>query len=534
MRGLAALIVAILGGIAAASADAATFEVDVCASNPGLSWLAATPSNSQPGTLATPANCRQDPDDLLDGLVAVDQGGAPNTPGATASWSVDAAPGTRIASVRLRRYLGKRDNSWDVWTRTAEGRMIESCEIASSISCTAGAAPTDPASATTYTGLDTESLIWGVSCRATIGTCPNGLSLHYAWAVVYGMTATVEDPSPPQLQPLVGSLVAARQWHAGTEQATVAASDASGAKRLELLVDGAVVAVAQQSCDYTRMRPCPPDAQFVASVDLASFRDGVHEVAGRAIDAAGQSATTAPTTVAVDTRAPIAPTALSAQPNEDGSITARWANPDQLGGAPIAAVHYQFCPIGSDVGCAGGGIASGDGISSVERIRPPAGGAPWDLVVWLQDAAGHADRGSAARQTVVVRPSGSGPEPNRPGARSPSRRSAGLRIVAAALRNGRLHVRGVAARSLRGRVTVSLRAARNGRALATRTVQTRSGRFKAVLDLRRRGLPRRGYLIAHSAGDRGHRAATVARRFVRSSRGAARSHGPLLVTEKEG
>jgi len=534
MRALAAFIVAsVVAGLAAPPGDAGTFDVDVCGAASSLSWLAAAPSNSQPGTLTTPANCRLDPNDLLEGLAAADQGGAPNTPaGATASWTVSATPGTRIASVRLRRYLGKRDNSWNVWTRTAEGRTIESCEIASSISCAAGAAPTDPASATTYTGLDTASLSWGVSCRTTIGTCPNGLSLHYAWAVVYGMTVTVDDPSPPQLQPLAGSVVAARQWHSGIEQATVVASDASGAKRLELLVDGAVVAAADQSCDYTRMRPCPPDAQFVATVDLASLRDGAHAVAGRAVDAAGQAATTAATTVAVDTRAPAAPTALSAESNDDSSITARWVNPDQLGGAPIAAVHYQFCPINSDAGCAGGGIASGDGISSLERIRPPAGGAPWDLVVWLQDAAGHADRASAARQTVVVRPPGSGPGPARP--RLLPRRPAGLRIVSASLKNGRLQVRGVAARSLRGRVNVSIRRTRTGRALASRAVPARMGQFTAVLELRRRGLPRRGYLTVHFAGDKEHRAATVARRFVRSSRGAGRSHGPLPVTEKEG
>lgn len=59
MRGLAALIVAILAGIATASAGAATFEVDVCASNPGLSWLAATPSNSQPATLTARVDRRR-------------------------------------------------------------------------------------------------------------------------------------------------------------------------------------------------------------------------------------------------------------------------------------------------------------------------------------------------------------------------------------------------------------------------------------------------------------------------------------------
>jgi hypothetical protein len=531
-RLLVILSVVAVAAAFASAAGAATFDVNVCASDPGLSSLAVAAANSQPGTLTTAANCRRDPVDQLDGLGAFDQAGAPNTPaGGSASWTLAAAPGTRIASVRLRRSLGKRDNTWDVWTRTAEGATIETCEIVSSISCTVGAMPTNPQSSTTYTGLNTESLSWGVSCGATIGTCPNGLSLHYAWAVVYGLTATVDDPAPPQLQPLVGSLVGPARWHAGTEQATVPASDASGARRLELLVDGTVVAASDQTCDYTRMRPCPAAAQFTGSVDLAALPDGVHEVAGRAVDAGGQPASTASTAITVDTRAPAAPLAMGAAANDDGSITARWANPDQRGGAPIAAAHYQFCPIGSDTGCAGGGIASGDGINTLERIRPPAGGAPWDLVIWLQDAAGHADRGSAARQTVIVRPPDSGTGTRGPTPGASKRKTTRLRIADAALRNGRLHVRGVAVRSLRGRVTVALRKTRYGRPAGRKATVVRGGRFVAVLDVRGRGVPWRGYLTAHFSGSKEYRAATVVRRPVKDRRAASRLPGTLFVKQ---
>jgi len=517
-------LVALGAGAAAAagasSAGAATFDVNVCASDPGLSTLAVAAANSQPGTLTTPADCRRDPVGQVDGLGAIDQLGASNTPaGSAASWTLAAAPGTRIASVRLRRSLGKRDNTWDVWTRTAEGATIETCEIVSSISCAVGAAPTNPQSWTTYTALNTASLSWGVSCGATIGTCPNGLSLHYAWAVVYGLTATVDDPAPPQLQALAGSLVGSARWHGGTEQAAFAASDASGTRRLELLVDGAVVAAADQPCDYTRMRPCPGEAQFGASVDLTTLPDGIHEVAGRAIDAAGQASTTAPTTIAVDTRAPSAPLAMSAEVNEDGSISARWTNPDQRGGAPVAAAHYQFCPpSGADTGCAGGGISSGDGISSLGHIRPPAGGAPWDLVVWLQDAAGHADRATAARQTVVVRPSNPGTGSRRPLPRSRARKAPRLRIVGVAFRGGRLQVRGAAVRSLRGRVTVTVRTARGGRPIARRTASLRRGRIAAVLRVRRREIRRSWYLAIHFRGSATHRPATVGRYLARGSR----------------
>lgn len=499
-----------------AAAPAATFDVHLCADAPNQSAADASASNSRPDTLTTTSACRRDPVSQFDGLAATDLSGAPNTPiGASARWSITAAPGTRIVAARLRRFLGKRDNSWKIWTRTSEGQTLETCEIVSALSCTVGALPTSPAAVAIYASLDTEALDWGVTCGASIGDCTNGASLHSAWAIVYSATLSVNDPAPPQLQPPVGGLVAATPWHSGVEQAVVSASDASGIKRVELLVDGAIAAVSSESCDYTRMRPCPHDAQVTGSVDLTTVSDGVHQVAGRAVDASGQTTTSVSTAIAVDNHAPTAPNDMAVTRNVDETVNARWKNPGQGSGAPIAGAHYQFCPVASDAGCVGGGIVPGNDISSLERVRPPASAAPWDLVVWLQDGAGHADRAAAARQTVPM-PNPPPPPPRRPGPSRSQRRTTRLRIVGVARRNGWLRVRGSTVRSLRARVRVALRRTRHGRPIVRRTVVVRNGRYSTRLDVRRRP-SLRGYLLtAHFAGSREYRKTTVLRHLGRN------------------
>lgn len=514
---VAALAVA---SVAPSPASAGTFEVRLCADAPSLSASAIVAANSRPATLSTSSACRTDPVGLFDGVAATDARGAGNTPaGSAAMWSVTAAPGTRIASARVRRYAGKRDNSWSVWIRTAEGHTLETCEIVATLSCTVGAVPTSPEAVVSYPALDTDGLAWGVSCGAAVGECVNGASLNSAWAVIYGATLTVRDPEAPQLQPISGSLVAQTRWHMGTEQATVAATDASGIRRLELLVDGAVLSSSEPPCDYAAMRPCPRDAQLSASVNLAELADGEHEVVARAFDAAGQPSITAPARIAVDTRAPARPIAMTASRNPDETVTARWTNPDQGGGAPVAAAHYQFCPLGSDGGCVSSGIVAGDRIASLERIRPPAGGAPWDLVVWLQDGAGHADRAAAARLTIPPTD-----RPNPIDRRLPpraGRRPTKLAITAAVVRGNSLRVRGTAASAFRGRVRVALRQTRHGRPAARRLVLVRRGRFAVRFDLRPQRARRSRLVTVHFPGSRAFRSTTVARRVV-PQRGGSR------------
>lgn len=497
----------------------ATYDVHLCTDDPTLSTAAAAASNSQPDTLSTSASCLSDPVAELDGIAATDRGGAPNTPSrSTAQWTLTAASGTTIASLRARRFVGKRDNSWNVWLRTDTGQLLDSCEIVSTISCSVGALPANPQSLTTYTGLNANAISWGVTCRAAIGDCPNGLSLHNAWVVVYAATVTINDPAPPQIQPIAGAAVEQGRWHGGVEQVSVASSDASGNERVELLIDGAVRAFVDPACDYSRMQPCPAQTQLSSSLDMNQMTDGLHQVVARATDAAGQTSSSAPIQIGVDTKAPAAPIDLSVSPNDDGTVTARWRNPDQGTGAPITAAHFQFCPLGSDAACAGGGILPGDGVAALERIRPPAGASPWDLVVWLQDAAGHADRAAASRRSVVVAarpPGGGGGERPSPGGR-PARAATRLRLAAVGYRAGKLRVRGTLRREVKGRVVVALRRTRRGRAIVRRSVPLRAGRFSIAIPVRRSKLPRHGIVTAYFSGSSRFRAATVVRTLGRN------------------
>ncbi|MDW5593023.1 hypothetical protein VSS74_01650 [Conexibacter stalactiti] len=527
-------VVFALSGIGALAlsgeAAAATFDVHLCADSAVTAPVAseAVGHSSHPISLSVTSSCRANPAAQFDGLAAVDVTDAPNAPrGAIANWIVNAVTGTTIVSARLRRYLGKRSNSWDVWTRTGSGVTLDTCEISSALSCTVGALPTDPAALETYNGLDTTSLSWGISCRASIGECTTGTSLRSAWAIVYGATFTVSDPDPPQLSPLAGGLADGRRWRTGTEQAEINASDASGIKRLELLVDSGVVSAANQSCSYDRMRPCPRDAQLTTAVDLTRLVDGAHTAAVRATDAAGQTSTAAPTPFSIDNHAPGAPIGLGFRHRADGAIDVAWGNPEQGAGAPIMAAHYQFCPIGSSTACVGSGIVSADHVSSLEGVRPPAGRSPWDLLVWLQDEAGHVDRAAAARVLVEPvptqapsggRPPGSGP-PRAPRAQPGN---LGLRVRSVVRRRGKVRVVGTLDRRFSGRITVAVRSTAKGAPLARRTVRVRRGRFVAELEIGRRTLRPSWIVTAHFRGSALYKKTTVVQRVRQIQGGGSR------------
>lgn len=504
---------------------AATYDVTACASHPLARSASFEQVNTSPATLATTEACRGTPIDELDGLVAADRPGSLGTlRGRIAASTITAAAGTSIRAVRARRYLGKRDNDWHVWVRSADGTVLESCEINASFACTVGALPTSPQSWTTYSGLATGSVSFGVSCRGTVGECVSAPSVRSAWAIVYSTVTTVEDPAPPTSVALSGQLVdAGRGWVSGNLPARAAAEDASGIRRLEVLADGVPIGAAEGPCDFGLMRPCPGRLEADLWVDLGAVADGEHRLTTRAYDAAGSSSESSAAIVKVDTSPPGAPLELRAVARPNGGYTVTWRNPDQGAGAPIAAAHYQLCMVGSN-DCVSGGVTPGDQIATIAELPPPPGRAPWDLLVWLQDGAGHADRSRAARVTLVPVPAPGGPPPG-PGAPSvpgppdtPRRSSPAMRISSAFGTGDAIVIRGTLKRAASGRVVVSLRRLPSSRAWASRTVVARRGKFVVRFRNRSAVRSRRAYVTARFLGTRSFASQTVARPVRRSLR----------------
>lgn len=507
-------------GFGAVPGTAATYEVTACASHPLAAAGAFEQLNTSPATLETTTACRGTPIGEFDGIVAADRPGSLGTPsGQIAASKITAARGTSIRAIRARRYLGKRDNEWHVWVRSGEGTVLESCEVNASFSCTVGAEPTSQLSWTTYSGLATDSVSFGVSCRAAVGNCVSASSFRSAWAIVYSTVTIVEDPAPPTSVTLSGPLAdGSRNWLSGDVTARLAAEDASGIRRIDLISEGVTVGPVEGACDFGLMRPCPGRLEEDLLVDTSRLGDGEHRLTARAVDAAGNATGSTATVVRVDTSAPEAPLELRALPGAGGSYRVSWRNPEQGTAAPIAAAHYQLCIVKSD-DCVSGGVVPGAAITSLPDLQPPPGRSPWDLLVWLQDGAGHADRSRAARITLVPAAPGPPSDPPAPQPADPRRSAPGLRVTSAVRTRHAIVVRGTLKRGVVGRVVVSLRRRPASRAWASRSVVPRRGQFTVKFTNRRALRSRRAYVTARYLATRSVTSQKVTRLVRRNTRG---------------
>src|SRR4051794_23675991 len=178
-----------------------TFEVVACGDAPGgtnNSWAATT---NQPAYLAVAVACP--PSAEYSGIAVTDSLSAPgNAPtGSTANWQFAAPQGTAITGLRYSRFMGKDgDNDWQVFARTGDGQLLDTCEIpATQIRCSIGQSGYSPGTERVVTGLRADSVRFGVGCTPTSGatTCSVGVQLHRVWATLYSAAVTLEDAVEP-------------------------------------------------------------------------------------------------------------------------------------------------------------------------------------------------------------------------------------------------------------------------------------------------------------------------------------------------
>src|SRR3954453_16185494 len=331
VRTYLALIAASLGIAAAvplsvSSAAAATYDVATCTSNADTlapitgandAWTPDPASDATHFEFVT--HCPPASGVEFDGMRVEDHlttGAAPS--GSYAQWRFDAPPGTTVTRLRLWREIGKRENTWVLYTRAADGTRLggtagtgvndSDCVVdPNSFTCKVGL----PGSAAAdWTGINTSGVRVGIQCVAA--SCATGATLQHAWTAIYGAAVTVNDPTAPTATGAAGSLLT-NTYLRGTATATLnSASDATGVRAVQVREGGTVLAQTQRSCDYSRRVPCTdltaPGSVTVATTGMA---DGPHTIQVGANEAAGNFAAATSQQVLVDNTAPAAPTRTS-------------------------------------------------------------------------------------------------------------------------------------------------------------------------------------------------------------------------------
>jgi hypothetical protein len=527
MRGSYLALLAIAAALSfAPSASAATYSVVACAAAPGgpnHSWVGST---NQPSYLTVATSCP--PSGTYSGLTAYDKLASPNSPtGASVTWQFTAPAGTTITALRYSRYLGKdTDNGWQVFGKTAEGQVFDTCDIAiADLSCSTGQPGYSAGTEITVSGLSTGALSFGFMCQPLGGavTCGNGGTIHHVWALLYSAEVTLSDSSAPTVSNIGGPLFGGGYLTASTF-ASFDASDNAGVRSGVLYVDGVPEATATYSCDFTYAVPCENKNGAELVLDTRPLADGTHSVRVAARDPAANEAKSSAQTITVDNGAPTPPEGLAVDGGNgwhaSNSFAVSWSNP---GGqvAPVATAHYEVCA-SDGMSCQPKQQVAAQDVSHIDGISVASTGE-WQLRVWLEDAAGNVDPAQLATATlrygsapvtttpeltptptpdagVVTTADTSTTTTTRPTSSQTTsiRRNPSLRLSSARLGHGRVVVRGRLARGAHVRLSLTLRL--SGDRVLRRTVVLHGGRFTVAI--RASGVGRlRGSVLARTLGN---------------------------------
>lgn len=529
----AILVAALATGTPPTAASAGTYDVLSCDRAPvGGTDDAWTYVTDNAASFTTERHCPST-GDQFSGLTLFDQLRVPvgQTPalGQVAEWRLTAPAGTTITRVRAQRDLGIRDTSFRNYARDASGATLnggsETCtKPYDEFTCDVGGPGTPEVD---MTGLNTTVVRFGIECFDTPTTCGTGATLHSAWAVLYGTTVTITDPTDPTVSSVGGPLFSGG-WKRGTVAATATLSDTTGIKTVRFHSDAALIAgsAIPRTCDDSRVVPCSnPAAGASFALDTTKLTDGSHTIQLAALDAAGNEAKGAGQVVKVDNTAPGVPENLTATGGGASALVDLGFDLPAQAFSPLSTAHYRAC---SGSVCAAGSVPVSGASATINGLVLPVAGT-YAVSVWLTDEAGNSDPAHAATTTVAYTPSGGGgggsggsasaggsatgngaggsggglsptppaPSPSAPTPLAPSTPAGppvGTGAVAAKVtataktsKRGRLTITGRIARAARGSVTITYRATIAGRR-AVRTTHARitSGRYRARLRLPRR------------------------------------------------
>ncbi len=315
-------------------------------------------------------------------------------------WLFSAPAGLTVAKVTYSRWLWKHDDDNLHPELRSVGTALEGCSIVFPASrCDIGLTE---GGYTTIAGLSSPTLTVGVRCELispATGCVADGGTVPATAAVLYDAVVTINDPTPPTIGGVSGSLLAGG-WLRGAQSLAVDASDAAGVLEWSAQADGATVADSNpRVCDYTFAKPCPDLTAGPLSVNTAGLADGSHTITVDVLDTAKNKATSAPTIIQTDNTAPTAPqglsaagAAMSATKTISGSVPAGQFS-------PVTSADFAVCDAaGNGCGSAQSAAVSGSSFSFPVTVTE----GTHVIRVWLADQAGNALAANAGSVTVVL------------------------------------------------------------------------------------------------------------------------------------
>lgn len=304
----------------ASTAHAGTYEVVSCGLADGfnLSWTLET---NNPSIRATD-RCGSDVEDDADSINTYNRAlgvrtvlGAPDLPvGAAGYLRFEVPAGLTIVALRSAGRSHASSESWLTVTETNTG-VISSCQSATA--CVGDPNATDdPGGPTSAIPISPPALWVRRGFRCTQAPCEAGVSIHDASRAMWAAGVTVSDQTLPVAA--LGS-VPASVVNGDVLKVAVSGSDQTGTKRLELLVDGVAVGSSDRGCDYRKVLPCEtPGGSVSATFNTPQWLGvGVHTLAARTVDAAGNVGQSAPQQITV-----------SPAPQDPGPTTPATTPPD--------------------------------------------------------------------------------------------------------------------------------------------------------------------------------------------------------------
>jgi len=320
-----------------------------------------------------------------------------------ARWRWDAAPGTKIMSVR---------GSW--WHALHDGME----QRLGGVNWGGGFEPFLQAATTDTTPREfSRNFPIGVAAFEDRLLCARGedkwCSLEDgSWSGLRGLTFSVEDSFAPDKVAFFGGDLIAGGWRRGTESVYgTATDDQAGVRSGDTYLDGARVGSSEYPCQQayvegewraTRMRPCLTTVSAQHSVATTGFSDGPHTLRHCATDFAGNTACSQERTVLIDNNPPVHPRSLQVDGGEGwrrlNDFDLRWDNPDQGPASPIGAALWRLTgQNGYDTGVR---TAAGRDRRTLPDVSLPGSGT-FSLQLWLRDEAGNEAPSSAV--TVPLR-----------------------------------------------------------------------------------------------------------------------------------
>ena len=391
------ILLILLAGAGATPALAGEYVVVTCGpsfTDVNHAWVASAsnPLMEAGANCPLPAN-EQDKYDL--GLftrpkrVANDNATVP--PGAFSAMTFSAPPGATLSWINYEHHFcGGIGSGFRAGLRTGEGTWLH-------YSSTGLCGTFVPSPTTTALGGTTRAVLM---TQCVDGPCDIGGGTFRAWASMRTIRVAVSDSTAPQIS-LTGGSALTPGWKRGVVDLAFAATDNVGLVVRRACSRRRPSARATETCDFSKPRPCP-DLRPRFGLDTRMVPDGRQTFVVRAKDAAGNWGTKSLVDRggqhgAAASRQCCRPRAAPAGASQNGFSVA-WRNPTETDAAPIAGVDFDVCPARNDreTGLAAPiGSAAGQDIANVPSLRVPSDG-DWVGRFWLRDAAGNADRRTAA------------------------------------------------------------------------------------------------------------------------------------------